>query len=171
MRNPAVANPTTITFTSATTYDISDGVTTLTGQTYSAGTPISFNGWQLNVHGTPATGDQVNIAPNVGGIGDNRNALALAALQTRGLVSGGQLGSAFASVVARIGAETQNAQSYSQAQDAILQDALNAESSVSGVNLDEEAAALQKYQQAYQASAKVLAIAGSLLDAILSIGN
>ena len=120
LRNPAVANATTITFTSATTYNISDGVTTLTGQTYMAGTPISFNGWQLSMHGTPVTGDQVDIAPNTGGIGDNRNALALASLQTRALVGGGALGSAFASVVARIGAETQNAQSFSKAQDAIL---------------------------------------------------
>jgi len=53
----------------------------------------------------------------------------------------------------------------------IAADAKLAQSSATGVNLDEEAAALQKYQQAYQASAKVLAIAGSLLDAILSISN
>jgi flagellar hook-associated protein 1 FlgK len=169
LRNPAVANATTITFTSATTYNISDGVTTLTGQTYMAGTPISFNGWQLSMHGTPVTGDQVDIAPNTGGIGDNRNALALASLQTRALVGGGALGSAFASVVARIGAETQNAQSFSKAQDAILQDALNAESSVSGVNLDEEASRLIQFQQQYQAAAKVIATARAIFDEVLDI--
>src|SRR5262249_5812949 len=130
---------------------------------------ITFNGWQLNLHGTPANGDQISIGNNVGGIGDNRNALALAGLQTRGLVNGGQLGSAFASVVARVGAETQNAQSYAMAQDGILQDALNAESSVSGVNLDEEASRLIQYQQQYQAAAKVIATARSIFDEVLGI--
>lgn len=168
-RNPALANATTITFTSATTYDISDGVTTLTGQTYTAGAPISFNGWQLGVHGTPAVGDKINVAANVGGIGDNRNALALAGLQTRSLVSGGPLSGAFAAVVARVGSETQNAQSYGQTQDSILQDALNAESSVAGVNLDEEASRLMQFQQQYQAAAKVIATARAIFDDVLSI--
>src|SRR5262252_7382343 len=168
-RNPALANATTITFTSPTTYDISDGVTTLTGQTYAAGTPISFNGWQLNVHGTPAAGDQVNVAANVGGIGDNRNALALSALQSQSLVGGAQLSGAYAAVVARVGSETQDAQSYNKAQDSILQEALNAESSVSGVNLDEEASRLIQFQQQYQAAARVIATARAIFDDVLSI--
>jgi len=168
-RDPALANATTITFTSATTYDISDGVTTLTGQTYAAGTPILFNGWQLDLHGTPSAGDQINVAANTGGIGDNRNALALATLQSRALVGGGQLGGAYAAVVARVGAETQNAQSYGKAQDAILQDALDAESSVSGVNLDEEASRLIQFQQQYQAAAKVIATARAIFDEVLGI--
>lgn len=169
VRNPAVANATTITFTSATTYDISDGVTTLPGQTYAAGQPITFNGWALTVRGQPAAGDRLDVAPNVGGIGDNRNALALSALQNRALVGGGQLAGALAAVVVRVGAETQNAQTYNKAQGAILEDALNAESSVSGVNLDEEASRLIQYQQQYQAAAKVIATARSIFDEILGI--
>jgi len=168
-RNAALANNTTITFTGANTYNISDGVTTLTGQTYTAGQPITFNGWQLTLHGTPANGDQLNVAPNTGGIGDNRNALALSALQNQALVGGGQLISAFSSVVARVGAETQSAQSLGKTQDSILQDALNAESSVSGVNLDEEASRLIQYQQQYQAAAKVIATGRAIFDEILSI--
>jgi flagellar hook-associated protein 1 FlgK len=168
-RNPALANATTITFTSATTYNISDGVTTLTGQTYTPGQPITFNGWQLKLHGTAASGDVLNIVNNVGGIGDNRNALALSALQGRALVDGGPLSSAFSAVVARVGSETQNAASFGAAQDSILQDALNAESSVSGVNLDEEASRLIQYQQQYQAAAKVIATARAIFDEVLSI--
>lgn len=168
-RNPALTNATTITFTSATTYNISDGVTTLTGQTYTPGQPISFNGWKLDLHGTPASGDQLNIANNVGGVGDNRNALALSALQSGALLDGGQLASAFSAVVARVGSETQNAESFGAAQDSILQDALNAESSVSGVNLDEEASRLIQYQQQYQAAAKVIATARAIFDEVLSI--
>jgi flagellar hook-associated protein 1 len=168
-RNPALANATTLTFTGANTYDISDGVTTLTGQTYTAGTPITFNGWQLNVRGTPAGGDQLNVAANVGGIGDNRNVLALSALQTKGLLGGNQLAGAFSAVVARVGADTQNAQTFSKAQDSILEDSLNAESAVSGVNLDEEASRLIQFQQQYQAAAKVIATARSIFDEVLGI--
>jgi flagellar hook-associated protein 1 FlgK len=169
VRDPALANSTTITFTSATTYTISDGVTTLTGQPYVAGQPIMFNGWQLDLRGTPAAGDRLDIAANTGGIGDNRNALALSALQSRGLIDGSALSGTFSAVVARVGAETQNAQTFSKAQDSILQDALNAESSVSGVNLDEEASRLIQFQQQYQAAAKVIATARAIFDEVLGI--
>jgi flagellar hook-associated protein 1 FlgK len=168
-RNAALTNNTTITFTSATTYDISDGVTSLTGQTYTAGQPITFNGWQLALNGTPANGDQLKVAPNVGGIGDNTNALALSALQSRALVGGGQLSGSYSAVVARVGAETKNAQTLGKAQDAILQDAVTAESAVSGVNLDEEASRLIQYQQQYQAAAKVIATARAIFDDVISI--
>ncbi|MCS6944892.1 MAG: flagellar hook-associated protein FlgK [Sutterellaceae bacterium] len=168
-RHPALANPVTITFTGPNTYDISDGITTLTGQTYTAGVPIVFNGWQLVLHGTPAAGDQVQVQPNVGGIGDNRNALALAALQSRPLVSGGPLGGAYAATIARLGAEAQTASSYASAQRTIREDALAAESAVAGVNLDEEASRLIQYQQQYQAAAKLIATARAIFDEVLGI--
>jgi flagellar hook-associated protein 1 FlgK len=168
-RDPALANATTITFTGPTTYDITDGVTTLTGQTYAPGTPIAFNGWQLRLLGTPAAGDAVQIGPSTGGIGDNRNALALAGLQNRALVGGGPLSGAFAAVVARVGAEAQTAASYARAQTAIHEDALAAESAVAGVNLDEEASKLIQYQQQYQAAAKVIATARAIFDEVLGI--
>lgn len=170
-RNPALANATTITFTAPNTYTISDGVTTLTGQTYTAGTPIAFNGWSLTPQGSPATGDVINVNANVGGIGDNRNAIRLSQLQSAALVDGGQLASVFASVVARIGGETQSAELFSAAQKTIFDDAVTAESAVAGVNLDEEASRLMQFQQQYQAAAKVLATANLIFDEILSIGR
>lgn len=168
-RHPALGNPATITFTGPNTFDISDGITTLTGQTYAPGVPIVFNGWQLVLQGTPAAGDQVQVQPNVGGIGDNRNALALAALQNRPLVAGGPLGGAFAATVARLGAEAQTASSYASAQTTIREDALAAESAVAGVNLDEEASRLIQYQQQYQAAAKLIATARAIFDEVLGI--
>jgi flagellar hook-associated protein 1 FlgK len=168
-RNPAVANATTITFTGPNTYNITDGVTTLSGQTYTPGVPISFNGWQLTLLGTPAAGDAVQVGPNTGGVGDNRNALALAALQDRTLVGGGRFSGAFAAAVARVGADAQSAQSYAAAQSTIREDALAAESSVAGVNLDEEASRLIQYQQQYQAAAKVIATARAIFDEVLGI--
>lgn len=168
-RTAATVNPTTISFTGPSTYSITDGATTLTGQTLTAGTPITFNGWSLTLTGTPANGDTLTVTPNTGGTGDNRNALALAAIQNRALVGGGQIASSFSAVVARVGAEAQNAQSFNAAQGAILKDALGAESAVSGVNLDEEASRLMQYQQQYQAAAKVIATASTLFQSVLSI--
>lgn len=170
-RNAALANATTITFTGPNTYTISDGVTTLTGQTYTPGTPILFNGWSLALRGTPQTGDQVTVGANVGGIGDNRNAIKLAQLANLALVDGSQLAGAFAAVVARVGAATQSADIYNAAQQSILQDAVNAESAVSGVNLDEEASRLMQFQQQYQAAAKVVATAKVIFEEILSIAR
>jgi flagellar hook-associated protein 1 FlgK len=170
-RSPALGNATTITFTAPNAYTISDGVTTLTGQTYTPGTPIQFNGWRLTLLGTPRAGDQVSVGANVGGIGDNRNAVKLSQLANLALVDGATLGGAFAAVVARVGAATQSADVYNAAQQSILQDALTAESAVSGVNLDEEASRLMQFQQQYQAAAKVMATAKVIFDEILALGR
>lgn len=170
-RHPALSNTTTITFTAPGAYTITDGNTTLTGQTYTPGVPIVFNGWSLTLRGTPQVGDQVTVSANVGGIGDNRNALKLAQLANLALVDGSQLGAAFSAVVARVGAATQSAEIYSAAQQSILQDAVNAESAVSGVNLDEEASRLMQFQQQYQAAAKVIATARVIFEEILALGR
>jgi flagellar hook-associated protein 1 FlgK len=166
-RNASLAAPATLNFTSATSYSINGGA----AQTYTAGQPIQYNGWSLTLLGTPATGDQVSVSPNLSGTGDNTNALALAQLQNMNLVGGEPLGSAYASVVAQVGTMTANAQADQRNQASILSDAVNAQSSVAGVNLDEEAAKLMQYQQQYQAAAKVISIASSLFNQILSIAS
>ena len=66
-----------------------------------------------------------------------------------------------------VGSKTNEVKVMKDAQTAILKDAMVSRENVSGVNLDEEAANLLKYQQAYQASSKVVQIAGSLFDSIL----
>jgi flagellar hook-associated protein 1 FlgK len=74
-------------------------------------------------------------------------------------------------MVSFIGNVAHQAQVESATQDNILSQSQQAQQSVSGVNLDEEAANLQRYQQAYQAAGKVLATAASMFDAILNIAN
>jgi flagellar hook-associated protein 1 FlgK len=170
-RNPNLTQAVTINFVSATQYTITAGGVTGPAQAYNSGTPINFNGWSLTVRGTPAAGDALSLGANVGGVGDNRNALKLGQLVNTALVDGGRLASAFAGVVARVGGDTQSAQVFNDAQKTMLTDALNAESSVAGVNLDEEASRLMMYQQQYQAAAKVIATAGRIFEEILSIGR
>jgi flagellar hook-associated protein 1 FlgK len=170
-RNANLTQTVVLNFTNANTYTYTIGAVTSAAQTYTPGTPININGWSLTLQGTPRNGDQLTVAANTGGIGDNRNAIKLAQLANSAAVDGGALSGAFSAVVARVGGETQSAGIYADAQGAILNDSLNAESSVSGVNLDEEASRLMQFQQQYQAAAKVIATAKAIFDEILSIGR
>jgi flagellar hook-associated protein 1 FlgK len=138
---------------------------------YTDGATYSFDGVSFTMSGTPADGDTFTVSRNVNGTNDNRNAQAMAALASQNLVANRTttFAGAFGELVATVGDTANSAQTEQTAQAALLAQATAQQQTVSGVNLDEEAANLQKYQQAYQASAKVLAIAGTLFDAILSI--
>nr|HRK57392.1 flagellar basal body rod C-terminal domain-containing protein [Burkholderiaceae bacterium] len=170
-RNPNLTQTVTIDFTSATDYTYTIGGVPSAPQTYTPGTPITINGWSMTLQGTPANGDQLTVTANVGGIGDNRNAIKLGQLASASVVDGAALISAMSTVVARVGGDTQNAGIYADAQASILDNSLNAESSVAGVNLDEEASRLMQFQQQYQAAAKVIATASALFEEILAIGR
>lgn len=172
--NVNLQQPVTITFTSATTFDVSGaGTGNPTGLAYTAGQDITFNGWTVQISGAPATGDAFSIGPNTGGSGDNRNALALASLQTTKILDGGTASyqGAYAALVSQVGTQTRQLQVTSAAQATVLEQAQTAQQSYSGVNLDEEAANLIRFQQAYQASGKVLQIASTLFDTLLQLGN
>jgi flagellar hook-associated protein 1 FlgK len=127
----------------------------------------------LTFRSAPATGDSFHVDSNTGGTGDNRNALLLAGLQAQKLMVGGTatLQDAYSQLVGVIGSLAQGAQAGSDAQNALLSQAQQRQQSVSGVNLDEEAANQQRYQQAYQASGKVIATAATLFDTILDVLN
>ena len=179
--NPALQHTVTITFTSPTTFDVVDttSATTLaTAVGYVNGGNITYNGWTLKISGNPAAGDVFTVASNTGGTADNRNAVLLGALQTRqtmlGAASTAPLASyqsAYAQMVSAIGSKTNEVKAIGAAQQGLADQATQALQSLSGVNLDEEAANLLRYQQAYQASAKVLDIAGRVFDEILALGR
>ena len=111
---------------------------------------------------------QVSAAALGGGPSDNANALALAGLQRERFVGGATVQGAYAQVVADVGSRTRRAELSATAQRGLLMQAEQAHSEVSGVNLDEEAAKLLHYQQAYQAAAQVIAIAQTLFDAVIN---
>lgn len=153
-----------------------NGVTTIyppaTPVPYTAGATVSFDNMSFVLNGAPADGDTFSIAPNSGGAGDNRNAQLLASLAESKLVGGtATFDGAWGQLVARVGTDTDQANIESTAQASILTQAQSAQQSVSGVNLDEEAANLQRYQQAYQAASKVMAIASTLFASVLDIMN
>ncbi|TFW29909.1 flagellar hook-associated protein FlgK [Massilia arenosa] len=155
----------------------SNGVPTV----YTAGTPIpyatgdevSFNSMSFKLTGQPNDTDTFKIAPNTAGVGDNRNMRLLGALQTKNILDGGSatFQSSYAEMVSYVGNKTREVQVNADAAEGLLQQATASQQSVSGVNLDEEATNLLKYQQAYQAAGKVMQIAGTLFDTLLSIGR
>jgi flagellar hook-associated protein 1 FlgK len=163
--NPALRNAATITFTSAGTYSIDGGPDTA----YAPGTPIEYNGWRLELSGTPAAGDVFTVSSNVAGLGDNRNALGLTdALSDRSLNGGtASLADVFGRLVADVGVQSRQAQLSRDALELVQGDARAAIDSVSGVNLDEEAANLVQLQQAYQAAAQVVRVEDTLFDTLL----
>jgi flagellar hook-associated protein 1 FlgK len=164
--NASLRTAVTIQFTSPTTYSVNG-----TGSfAYTSGSPISINGWETTISGTPATGDSFTVSDNSAGRGDNRNALKIAeALKAPVLDSGtASLSATIDRFTADVGLQTRAAQSSRDAQAIVNRDDVAAMESVSGVNLDEEAANLLRYQKAYQAAAQVIAIAGSLLDSLLA---
>lgn len=140
----------------------------------------STDGYEFDFRfsGTPESGDVFSFAPSVTGVADNRNAVALGALQTTKVLRADANGrptatfqSLYAQTVTTVGNKTREVQVNEAAQASLLQQATTARDSVSGVNLDEEAANLVRYQLAYQASARVMTVAQRLFDELIAIGR
>ena len=167
--------PVTITFTSATTFDVTGTGTGLpaTGVAYTPGGNISYNGWTTQITGTPSAGDTFTVTPNTNATTDGTNILKLAQLQTKNTLVNGTTSyqGAYGQLVSQVGTQTRELEVTSKAQTTMLAQVVKSQQSVSGVNLDEEAANLMKYQQAYQAAAKAMAISQSMFDSLLQLGG
>jgi flagellar hook-associated protein 1 FlgK len=164
--NPNLLSTATIQFTSATTYSV-NGAGSFT---YAAGGNIAQNGWQVQVSGAPAAGDSFTVQRNAGGTGDNRNALLSASQQSQAVLANGtvSVNNAVSALITGIGSQAQQINTAQTAQTAVNTQAVSNQQSVSGVNLDEEAAKLLQWQQAYQAAAKALQIGSTLFQSLLT---
>jgi flagellar hook-associated protein 1 FlgK len=163
--NPALLTTSTIQFINATTYSI-NGAGSFA---YTAGANIDINGTRVQLTGTPAAGDQFVIQANTGGVGDNRNALAIVARLGQSVFNGGlTLPAAASGLVTGIGARTAEANNQRDAQSTVFEQTQQRLDSVRGVNLDEEAADMLKFEQLYSAAARTMAVASSLFDTLLA---
>jgi flagellar hook-associated protein 1 FlgK len=144
-----------------------------------AGAPYDGYGFDFNIEGVPAMGDTFNLEFNEGGFDDNRNGQKLADLQNTDLVRQNVVASAsadnhktlnqaYAGLVTDVGVVTSQAKTNGAAFDALAQQSEAWYESLSGVNLDEEAANLLRFQQSYAASAQVLTAARAIFDTLLS---
>ena len=138
---------------------------------YTQGMTISVDGMSFQLTGQPSDGDTFKLSLNSAGTADGRNALALGQLQTKNTMAGAKatFQGAYAQLVANNGIKTRELKVTGDAQQAVLDQAQATRDSLSGVNLDEEAANMIRFQQAYQASAKLLEIGKTLFDTILQI--
>lgn len=164
--NPNLRTATTITFTSATSYQVSGDPTVYT---YTPGADIDANGWRVEINGTPVAGDSFSVRDNSNGTGDNRNMLLLAGLMNEPVMNNGQtsVSQGIGQFVGDIGVKTNQAQMTAAAQKVVSEESQQAMQSVSGVNLDEEAANLLRYQQAYMAISQMIRVADSCFQSVL----
>ena len=179
----SLSPPLMIRFTSPTSYEIYDNsnpaspalLETVSGYDPAAGTDVFPTpggldyGYQIRLTGDPAAGDEFNIAYNSNGDGDNRNALALGQVLTSKIMGSGteSLSDVYNSLVSDVGTTTRQADLAQRSHEQLLQRSLDARDAVSGVNLDEEAANLVRFQQAYQAAAQVISTANEMFDTLL----
>jgi flagellar hook-associated protein 1 FlgK len=164
--DPGLLTTTTLTFLTPATYSI-NGAGSFA---YSTGTDIIVNGTRVQITGQPAVGDEFVIEANTGGVGDNRNALRLADVAEARVLDGGttSLRASISRLVTSIGAQVAENESRRDAEQALLTRADENLESLRGVNLDEEAANLLRFQQAYEASTRTIAVAQILFDSLLA---
>ncbi len=176
--------PVLVRFSSTTSYDVFDNSNPAVPVLLEAG--IAYNpatggevfptpggldyGYSVNLNGAPAAGDEFSTEYNTGGIGDNRNALLLSATANLKLMANGtaSITDSYSALVADVGSDTKQAEMNALAQSRVLDQAVATRESISGVNLDEEAANLVRFQQAYQAAAQVITVANAMFDTLLN---
>jgi len=176
--DPNLFNTVTLTFDTPPNTLRSTSAVTVGGVAYAAGAAIPFtngmsinsNGWQASLSGIPQANDVLTVQKNSGGQGDNSNALAMANLQNTNILDGGNTNyqEAYSTLVGRVGTQTAAADSQREAASALLTQARDRRDSASGVNLDEEAADLIRYQQAYEAASRVISTTQSMFESLLT---
>jgi flagellar hook-associated protein 1 len=167
-----VSDTYTVTFGAGNSYtvDNSSGTQVATG-TYTSGSPITFNGAQLTLSGSPASGDTFTLGPNsAANTGDNSNLLAMTSALSAAALNGSttSVTGAANSLVSEVGVITQQAQNNATAQQTENQNATTALNNSSGVNLDQEAANMLRFQQAYQAMAQVIQASSQMFTSLMS---
>ncbi|MGK4341706.1 flagellar hook-associated protein FlgK [Ectopseudomonas oleovorans] len=178
----APATTGTLTLSAPAGITISPATLSITpGQSNTLSYTITSGGSTLEISqifsGRPQAGDTFSVAFNANGVSDNRNALKLADLQSKASIgvdpaapgsTGVSFSDGYGDLVERVGTLTAQARLDGEATTAILKQATDNRDSLSGVNLDEEAANLIKFEQYYNASAQIIQVARSLFDTLIS---
>ena len=172
--NAALLSNATLSFPTAGSYQVTDSSgNVLSSGSYAPGQTISANGWSVTPSGTPAANDSFSVGINANGLNDTSNALAMAQLADKGVLNGGKQSvvAAYGTLTTNIGTVGSQAQTNLTTQTSLYNQSVSAQQSVSGVNLDEEAASLVRYQQAYQASAQIISTSQSIFSSLISAIN
>jgi flagellar hook-associated protein 1 FlgK len=163
---------------------VSNGIDPATGEAFgfAAGTP-NYKGIINTLQVNPAVvanTDLIGASSVNGAAGNNTNILAMAALQTslgtvdvqgNGTYSSGPFSTVISGLINSVGTDAQTYNTTSTNQQNLLTALQNQKASTSGVSLDEEAASLLSYQQAYQASAQFITTISKLTDQLMSMAS
>ena len=166
------ASPFRINFTSDTVYTITDTTTDTVVATrlFTPGSDIDFQGIKVAFDNIPKSGDSFSIDNNTDGLGSNENILRLIELGKAPTIAGQTFSEAYRDLVTGAGSRAQMAELGKEAMTVIRDQAEESRQSAVGVNLDEEAANLIRFQQAYQAAAQVIQMSQRLFDTLLQAG-
>ena len=166
------SSPLQINFTSDSTYQITDTQTStvLAERSYVAGQAIQYQNLQVTLDGAPRSGDTFSIDNNSDGFGSNENLLRLIDIEAaKVLGNNNTLHESYLGLLNQAGGTARQAQVTQEAMQVVYEQANEARDKVAGVNLDEEAANLIRFQQSYQASARLMQTANQLFDVILRL--
>jgi flagellar hook-associated protein 1 FlgK len=166
------SSPFQINFTSDSVYQIKDTTTNtvLAQRTYVAGQPIEYQNLQVILDGAPKSGDVFSVDDNGDGFGSNENLLRLIDLESAKVLGNNDtLHESYLGLLNQAGSTARQAQVTQQALQVAYEQANTARDKVAGVKLDEEAANLIRFQQSYQASARLIQTANQLFDQILRL--
>ena len=157
----------------ASSYILTDSTTNtnIASGTYTAGNTIEHNGWTVSFDAPIQANDKFSVRGNSAQAGDNRNLLKLIELQdNKDIFSGrGDFTEVYTDIIGDLGYSVVQSAVSRDAQQIIFDQAQAKRDETSAVSLDEEAADMLRYQQAYQASAQIISTATKLFDTILGI--
>ncbi len=160
-----------VNFSTDSVYTITDSATdtVVATRTYGAGDAIEYQGIRIEFDDIPKQGDSFTIEPNAEGIGNNENMLRLINLGKEPIISGQTFSAAYQDLVAGTGSRAHLAELSRDAMEVVRDQAQESREAAVGVNLDEEAADLIRFQQAYQAAAQVIQISQRMFDTLIQV--
>jgi len=163
------AAPFRVDFSSNSVYTITDTATDTVVATrlYTTGADIEYQGIRVQFNNVPKAGDTYTIEANTDGLGSNENILRMIELGRAPLIAGQTFSAAYRDLVTGAGSRAQLAELGKEAMMVVRDQAQASRESAVGVNLDEEAANLIRFQQAYQAAAQVIQMSQRLFDTLL----
>ena len=158
-----------VKFSTDSVYTITDSATdtVVATRTYIPGNAIEYQGIRVEFNNIPKQGDSFTIEPNAKGMGNNENMLRLINLGKEPIISGQTFTAAYRDLVAGTGSRAHLAELSRDAMEVVRDQAQENREAAVGVNLDEEAADLIRFQQAYQAAAQVIQISQRMFDTLI----
>lgn len=159
-----------ITLDDGVTLSTSPGVSQILGDSAAVNfAQSSYMGYQVKVAGQPKSGDVFSIDFNKDSKNDNRNALAMTALETNATMQNKSMSfsQGYGRLVEEVGTKSNLSKINTDASRSLLEQTKTMRDGISSVNMDEEAANLIQFQQLYTANARVITVAKDLFDALL----